>query len=89
MNDSIFVEFVFTNTESEKVYGELATLGEDLNLTKSFHTHNNVVYVYLTGKINSNTATVIKLGSSILSDKMRVSYISNELKNKYRTEHEK
>jgi hypothetical protein len=39
----------------------------------------------ITGKINAEKATMLKLGDPYVRDRMRVSYISDELKNKYRS----
>jgi hypothetical protein len=42
-------------------------------------------WIRVTGKISSMYASVIKLQDSFLAERMRISYIPEDLKNKYRS----
>jgi hypothetical protein len=84
MNEFIFVEFIF-EIEPGMSYLE-SKLGKDFvfidNCTLIDH-KGNLSYK-ISGKINSEAATVIKLRDKFLSDRMRISYIPDTLKDRYR-----
>ena len=92
MKEYVFVEFLFTDEESAAEIAKLTALGDDFQYLKSDYEYetdsdqSTVVeeYIRVSGKINSMTASVIKLQNPALAGKMRISYISDELKNKYR-----
>ena len=91
MNEFVFAEFLFETDAAMQGAGEIVALGNDFVLIKSdieWDEEESLGYVQgyqrISGKINSATATAIKLGNKFLSDRMRISYISDELKNKYR-----
>jgi hypothetical protein len=91
MNEFVFVEFLFDTNSAMQGASEVIALGEDFILIKSeieweddTQSGHSQGYQRIRGKINSATATAIKLGNPFLSDRMRISYISNELKDKYR-----
>ena len=90
MKELVFVEFLFQDHEIDKGLALLKSLGEDFIMIK-----NDVEWDYedpdaadlyrrVQGRINSMTASVLKLQHPFLAEKMRISYISDELKNKYR-----
>ena len=91
MKDFVFVEFLFETDAARKGATEVVALGDDFILIKSDiewddeDQHGYVQgYHRISGKINSVAATAIKLGNTFLSDRMRISYIPDELKDKYR-----
>jgi hypothetical protein len=90
MKDYVFVEFLFTMAEANYEMGKLNELGTDyIPISHSFeHEYENDLvvseYIRLSGKINAETASLIKLQNPALAGKMRISYISDELKDKYR-----
>ena len=64
---------------------KLESIG-DFELIKSDYIWQDADNVFrLSGKINSATATMIKLQDPFLAEHMRISYIPEDLKNKYRT----
>jgi len=92
MKEFLFVEFLFTVEEHNYGLSKLEDLGDDFVFLKSdyeFDTESDlfthtVDYVKVSGRINSMTASLIKLQDPIFAGKMRFSYISDELKNRYR-----
>jgi hypothetical protein len=91
MKEFAFAEFLFTLDEYPEELGKLIALGKDFKLIKcddEFDEDDDGLrfdYKRVSGKINTMTASVIKLQNPALAGKMRLSYISEELKNKYRT----
>ena len=63
-----------------------SSLGKEFIMLESnmFSTTDSDIWYRVTGKINSEAATVIKLSDKFLSDRMRISYISDALKDRYR-----
>ena len=92
MKEFVFVEFLFTEEEHGFQMTKLNALGNDFEYIKSDYEFESVEglypyteeYVRVQGRINSMTASLIKLQNPALAGKMRISYITNELKNKYR-----
>jgi hypothetical protein len=89
MKEFVFVEFLFTQEEQASQVSKLIALGDDFEFIKSNLEFEDVeddyfLYVRVSGKINSMTASMIKLQNPALAGKMRISYITDELKNKYR-----
>jgi len=90
MNEFVYVEFLFDMPDAQLGSIELRKLGSDFELldTKeelgdNYNYFNKQIY---RGKISSETATLIKLGNPLLAKHMHISYISEDLKNKYRTD---
>ena len=92
MKAFVFVEFLFTEDESKEQIAKLTALGSDFEYIKSNYEWESdsdlftptQEYVRVAGKINSMTASLIKLQNPALAGKMRISYISDELKDRYR-----
>jgi len=90
MNEFALVEFLFTINEYPAELGKLIALDKDFKLIQcedEFDEDEDGIrfeYKRVSGKINTMTASVIKLQNPALAGKMRLSYISNELKDKYR-----
>jgi hypothetical protein len=91
MKEFVLVEFLFDLDEYPIELGKLIALGKDFKLIKcddEFDDDSDGLrfdYKRVSGKIDTMTASVIKLQNPALAGKMRISYISDELKNKYRT----
>jgi hypothetical protein len=62
---------------------ELITSETDFEIGDDYG--NFTLHWRITGKINAEKATMLKLGDPYVRDRMRVSYISDELKDKYRS----
>jgi hypothetical protein len=90
MKEYVFVECLFTLDEYPVELGKLVALGDDFKLIKCDDEWDEdddglrFEYKRVSGQINTMTASVIKLQNPALAGKMRISYISEELKNKYR-----
>jgi hypothetical protein len=90
MKDFVLVEFIFTLDEYPRELGKLIALGKDFKLIKCDDEYEedddglHWDYKRVSGKINSMTASVIKLQDPALAGKMRISYIPDELKDKFR-----
>jgi len=87
MNEFLYVEFVFNGSiECDELTEKLEKLGADFNyISDSFSEewHQSDSHT-ISGKIRAEAATVIKLTDKFLADRMRISYISATLKDKYR-----
>jgi hypothetical protein len=92
MKEFVFVEFLFTRDEHLLQMAKLIQLGDDFEFVKTDYEYDVIEdlytsmqdYVRVSGRINSMTASLIKLQNPALAGKMRISYITDELKNKYR-----
>ena len=95
MKEFIHVQFVAYGDDIDILTGKLKELGEDfLPISTNTDVEPEDDYYYrsatypmtmvIGGKISSAVATLIKLQDIILEDRMQVSYIPEELKNKYR-----
>ena len=85
MNEFVFVEFMYESEVAERISAELDLLGEDFVLINSHMQGDDARWHPCTsGKINAAAATAIKLGNKFLADRMHISYIPSELKDKYR-----
>jgi hypothetical protein len=91
MNEYVLVEFLFELSEYVSASMMLNELGGDfisIRIDEEWESENGVQYIdeyiRVSGKINSAAATLIKLQNPYLAGKMRISYISDDLKNKYR-----
>jgi hypothetical protein len=89
MNEFVYVEFLFPAQHAMQLAAEVVALGNDFSLVKSelewdSEDGNTQGYQHIHGKINAETATALTLSDSFLSKYMRVSYISDDLKDKYR-----
>jgi len=80
MNDFILVEFVYQEHEFQDVMSRLSAFTDDTSIVSNVVSSISI----LTYKMSAETSTVIKLSDSFLSERMRVSYIPDELKDKYR-----
>jgi len=92
MKEFVLVEFLTLLADKLLLMGKLEELGNDFELIKSdyeWDVANDLTpdyeWVRISGRINSACATVIKLQDPFLSERMRISYIPEDLKNKYRT----
>lgn len=86
MNEFILAEFAFLDGDIGAGNAALNELGDDfvrIDGVVDIEGTQGVCYM-VSGRINSATATAIKLSNTLLSNAMRISYISDELKNKYR-----
>ena len=90
MKEYVHVEFLFTLDEYPIELGKLISLKDDFRLIKCDDEYDEdddglrFEYKRVSGKINSMTASLIKLQNPALAGKMRISYIPDELKDKYR-----
>ena len=91
MNEYVFVEFLAgKHDESARLCNELTQLGSEFVLINILHENeqdedgNFAEWLRIEGKMNSQYASVLKLQNVFLAERMRVSYIPEELKNKYR-----
>lgn len=82
MNEYVCVEFC--DTDWVRLKAELDSLDVCLMNTPGTFVRHFVDITTVTGKISSEQATVIKLSNTYLAERMRVSYISDELKDRYR-----
>jgi hypothetical protein len=90
MKEFVLVTFIAKSEEREIVKEKLAALGEDFIPIKMDDSYDQwpdgeyITHAQYSGRINSAYATVIALSDPYLSDRMRISYISDDLKDRYR-----
>ena len=91
MNEFILVEFLVKSEDKPILLKKLNTLSYGFTqLTDEYeweHDDDDFIveqWYRIWGRINSVDATMIKLQDPFLSEHMRVSYIPDDLKNKYR-----
>lgn len=90
MKEFVFVEFLFTLDEYPEELRKLVVLGEDFKIITCDDEYDEnedglrFDYKRVSGRINTMTASLIKLQNPALAGKMRISYISDELKDRYR-----
>jgi hypothetical protein len=86
MKEYVLVEFLFTAQKAPTELIKLNELGDDFILIKcnDYGIEGWPRFTRVSGKINSQTASLIKLQNPALAGKMRISYIPEELKDKYR-----
>lgn len=88
MNEFVLVEFIAIYPfESDLLLSRLRNLRyEDFIIIKEDDESEGErkEWLRVTAKINSTYATMIKLQDPFLAERMRISYIPTELKNKYR-----
>jgi len=82
MNETVLVEFVASSeTEFFDMMIRINSLGNDFQLISGRDTYN---FTKVSGKITSEFAVIIRLKEPFLAERMRISYIPDELKDKYR-----
>jgi hypothetical protein len=91
MKEYVLIEFLFPGSEYGTWNQKLTDLDDDFVRLKADEEHETDdegyrtnSWIRISGKISSAYASVIKLQDPYLAEHMRVSYISDELKNKYR-----
>ena len=87
MNEYVLVEFVVETTEDHVLlWKKLKELGDDFQyvVTSDEQDEDGRDAVIVNGRMESKIASLIKLQDAFLSERMRISYIPDELKNKYR-----
>jgi len=90
MKEYTLVEFLFTVDEYPSEFRKLTALGDDFVFIGMDYEYEDddlgtrQEYKRISGRINSMTASLIKLQNPALAGKMRISYIPDELKDKYR-----
>lgn len=90
MKEYILIEFIFLIDEILVWDEKLKNLGDDfINLGNEFQFSDDAggsrkTYVRVTGKINSLYASIIKLQDPYLAEHMKISYIPDEIKDRYR-----
>ena len=92
MNEFVLVEFIAEYPDnSDLLISKLADLGPDFVIIKEDDEHEEDEFgarnewLRVTGMISSLYASVIKLRDPFLAERMRISYIPDALKDKYRT----
>ena len=92
MKEYVLVQFVAKGEDVHTLMDKLKDLGDDyLPLATYTETEDEFDFgfnsddsITVSGKISSAYATLIKLQDPFLADRMQVSYIPEELKDKYR-----
>lgn len=91
MKEYVLVEFIAGEPiEATTLRAKLLALGEDFQLIKADDEYeddgdgNYHSWTRVSGKISSIYASVIKLQDPFLAERMRISYIPDDLKDKYR-----
>ena len=90
MKEYVYVEFIFHEDDVDAGEQMLSDLGEDFVRIRSetewdYEDPSDAEFYHrVSGKINSMVASILKLKHPFLAEKMRISYIPDSLKDKYR-----
>ena len=91
MREFVLVEFLVARDEEKNLCTKLDSLGEDFLYIKTEYEYEidndwytETHWTRVTGKISSMYASIIKLQDPYLAEHMRISYIPEDLKDKYR-----
>lgn len=90
MNETILVEFIFSVDDVQQGEKFLRRLGSDFariddNVEWGQDSNGGTTgYRHIIGKIDAMAATALKFQNKFLADRMRISYIPDDLKDKYR-----
>jgi hypothetical protein len=90
MNEKILVEFMINASDYDILDKKIKSIGDSFeNLKEQFEFEIEPDEKYsqwfrVTGKIDSMTASMLRLSDPFFDKHMKVSYISKELKDKYR-----
>ena len=84
MNEFLYVSFYVEIEDREFLELKLENLGNDFVKISDFTPTELSPWVIIDGKINSSIATMIKLSDPFLAERMLVSIIDNNMKDKYR-----
>lgn len=86
MNEFIYAEFLFAQSEISKGISMLNELGDDFISIRNTDCYYNSSdsFIRVAGKLNSVTATTIILSNTFLAERIRTSYIPTSLKDMYR-----
>jgi len=90
MKEYVLVEFLASFGEGGILQAKLGALGDDFVMIKDDYEYDveddsGLNWIRVSGKISSMYASVIKLQDPFLAERMRISYIPEDLKDKYRT----
>jgi len=92
MKEFVLVEFLVKNEEFDTLVEKLNALtidkdfvpaGDDFEFEADTDGYTQIWW-RMSGQINSAMASLVKLRDPFLADRMRISYIPEDLKNKYR-----
>lgn len=88
MKELVLVEFIANGSDRDRLQNEISLLNDFKSeglkhYPVNGHIHMEEYYVFY-GTICSQYASVIKLQNPFLAERMRISYISDEMKDKYR-----
>jgi len=86
MKEYVLVEFVAEGSERDILLAKLELLEDEFKMQEECaYTHSSPSPIYyITGKICAQYASIIKLRDPFLAERMRISYIPDELKDKFR-----
>ena len=91
MNEFVLVEFFVRSHDKLELLNKLNNVKYDFEIlsietewVENDYSSTVSDWYRISGRINSMCASVMKLQDPFLSERMRISYISDELKNKYR-----
>jgi hypothetical protein len=88
MREYVLVEFIAKGADQGPLIARLRAIREIVILGSAdeFEEEDDAYteWIRITAKVESQFLTMLKLTDPFLAERMRISYISDELKNKYR-----
>ncbi len=90
MKEYVLVEFLAKGEDRQVLIEKIQSLGDEFQPAKTdeeFEAEDHMVigqWYRITGRITSECASFIKLQDPFLAERMRISYIPENLKDKYR-----
>lgn len=88
MREYVLVEFIAQGDDQSilisrlRNISEIEIIGSEDECEEEEHAY--MEWIRITAKVESEFLTMLKLTDPFLAERMRISYISDELKNKYR-----
>lgn len=88
MNECVFVEFIAQGEDIYRLIEKIDQLGNDfIPINKDHHLYHDITiggWSRISGSMSSAYALCIKLKDPFLAERMRISYIPDDVKDEYR-----
>lgn len=81
MNTFLYVEFIADSENQTRLENEITAIGDDFILLSVNH---GAAFCKINGQIHAESAAILALSNRFMSERMKVSYLSSDVKDKYR-----
>lgn len=84
MKEQVYVEFVTHTSNLDELFEKLDKHNHEMIEKRSWPMSGYDPVTFVGCKMDAQYATIIKMSDPFLAERMRISYISDELKDRYR-----